>query len=130
MQPGLLKARGRMLKQIFNRAARAGQRLCASYRAVILLMLLVGFLATAHGQTAPLDMTPEEHRPPSASDVERIELAHPNSAPPDSNRTAAEATCLLPPLNLLTSSTVAATELNISNTVLGRSWLLSSTWLR
>jgi len=81
----------------------------------ITILGLTSSLALAQGGrqgVGPVDNFPDEHRPPTAADLDRMPPT--NSASKPRTETAASVdTCLLQPLNLISRPSIAATQLQI-----------------
>lgn len=81
--------------------------------ATILLCLTSSTLFAQSGrQIGTYDPIPDEHRPPSPTDMDKMAPAGP-SKPPVAGNSATDDTCLLPPLNLTSHPSIAATQLQI-----------------
>jgi tetratricopeptide (TPR) repeat protein len=90
----------------------------AGKKVAIASILLASLLTVARAQrtptsAVPVDPFPDEHRPPSMSDLDRIDRANPKIRPPDTHSNTADETCFLPPLTLLSGPSISATQLLI-----------------
>jgi tetratricopeptide (TPR) repeat protein len=108
-----------MSKPSSRRSIRSHQAKCARKKLAIHLLFIVALLVAAQAQRTapsqvPVDPFPDEHRPPSGSDLDRMDRINPKDRPRIADGKATDENCLLPPLTSITSPSVAATQLQIS----------------
>ena len=107
-----------MSKPFSRRRARSPRAKCARKTLVIHLLFVVSLVVAAQAQRTapsqvPVDPFPDEHRPPSGSDLDRMDRINPQDRPQIAGK-ATDESCLLPPLTSITSPSIAATQLQIS----------------
>ena len=104
-----------MARQFPARFAWSGRGAYVHKKLAVIAVLSASLLCAARAQRTPvsLDPFPDEHHPPSGSDLDGMERSVPRNRPPDSDSHAADESCLLPPLNLTARPSVAAAELQI-----------------
>jgi Tfp pilus assembly protein PilF len=108
-----------MSKPSSRRPIWSQHRKCARKKLAINLLLLVSLLVAAQAQRTapsqvPVDPFPDEHRPPSGSDLDRMDRINPKNRPQIADGKATDENCLLPPLASITSPSVEATQLQIA----------------
>src|ERR1051326_5388246 len=91
---------------------------CATKKLAINLLLLVSLLIAAQAQKTapsqvPLEPFPDEHRPPSGSDLDQMDRINPKNRPQIAEGNATDENCLLAPLASITTPSIAATQLQI-----------------
>lgn len=72
---------------------------------------IVGFVSVLSAAQVKADPTPDEHHPPSVSDIERMERNNPRNSESPSDQSSASESCLLPPLDLISSPVISTTQL-------------------
>jgi Tfp pilus assembly protein PilF len=76
--------------------------------------ILACICSSAQFPTNPGQQTPDEHLPPTVSDIERMERNNPKTPASNHDSQAADEACLLPPLNLISTPSISATQLQAS----------------
>src|SRR5215469_14167362 len=84
-----------------------------TFPGVALQFLLLGSLSigAAAQRNGPIDQIPDEHHPPSLSDIERMERNNPHKPVSAPDHSLEGESCLLPPLDLISSPVISTTQL-------------------